>query len=130
MNCGSNCPETIMVGTNCIAMFDETGETIILNQILKEENIAPQKGIPLTLSKIRGRYFVVGKDFKNLWMLTPVKNSATVKKIPLPAKKLTLPPVFEISDGNLLMRGQQNEYIYVYDIDKNSWKSSTIKAGE
>jgi len=131
MNCkGNDCPETIMVGSNCVAMFDETGETIIINQILKEENITPQKGIPLTLAKIRGRYFVIGKDFKNLWMLTPVKNSARIKKIPLPANNLELPPVFELAEGNLLMRGQRNEYVYVYDIDNKKWIKSTIKAGE
>jgi len=131
LNCqGNDCPETIMAGTNCIAMIDETGEKINMNHILKVENITPQKGIPLTLAKIRGRYFVIGKDFKNLWMLTPVANSAKVRKIALPEKNLALPPIFELADGNLLMRGQQNEYLYIYDIDNKKWIKSSIKTGE
>ena len=132
LNCsGNNCPETIMAGTDCIAMLDETGEKINMNHILKVENIEPKRGIPLTLAKIRGRYFVIGKDFQNLWELTPVKNEAKIRKIALPENNLQLPPVFEIADGgNLLMRGQQNEYIYIYDIDSRKWLKTSIKAGE
>jgi len=63
---GSECPETIMAGNNCITTFPETGEKINLNYILFQEKITPQNGIPLTLAKIRGRYFVIGKDFSNL----------------------------------------------------------------
>jgi hypothetical protein len=130
LNCkGNDCPETIMAGTNCIASIDETGEKIYMNHILQEENIAIQKGIPLTLAKIRGRYFVIGKNFKNLWMLTPVENKAKAKKIALPEENLALPPIFELSDGNLLLKGPKNEYLYIYDIDNKKWIKSSQKAG-
>lgn len=118
LNCkGDECPVTIMAGGSCIASFDETGEKINLNHILTEEQITLQAGIPITLAKIKGRYFVTGKDFKNLWILTPNENEAKVKEIPLPGSNLALPPVFEISDGNLLMRGAKNEYSFIYDIE-------------
>ena len=130
LNCtGTNCPETIMVGANCIASIDEIGEKINMNYILLQENIHPQKGIPLTLAKIRGRYFVTGKDFSNLWMLTPVKDKAKVKKIPFPEKNWALPPVFELIDGNLLVRGKRNEYLYIYDINKKKWVKTFQQAG-
>ena len=112
------CPETFMVGNNCFAMIDEIGEKINLDYILSKENITPKSGIPLTLGKIRGRYFVVGQDFKHMWILTPVKDKAKAKKLMLPQSNLQLPPVFEISDKNLLIRGQKNEYSYYLDIDK------------
>ena len=128
---GANCPETIMAGTDCIASIDETGEKINMNYILQQENIHPQRGIPLTLAKVRGRYFVTGKGFNNLWMLTPVENMAKVKKIPFPEANLALPPVFELIDGNLLMRGKRNEFLYIYDIDNKKWiRTFQQKAGE
>jgi hypothetical protein len=131
LNCsGENCPETIVVDGNCLVLIDETGEKINLNHILAEENILIQKGIPVTVAKIRGRYFVIGKDFKNLWILTPVENTAKVKNVLLPEANLSLPPVFEITNGNLLVRGTKDEYSYIYDIDENTWNRNYSKAGE
>ncbi|MPM58997.1 hypothetical protein SDC9_105834 [bioreactor metagenome] len=131
LNCkGTDCPETVMSGSDCIALMDETGEKISMSYILQEEGIALQKGIPLTLAKVRGRYFVTGRDFKNLWILTPSNNTAKVKCILLPESNLKLPPVFELTDGNLLMRGEKREYSYVYDIDNEKWIKYTSKAGE
>jgi hypothetical protein len=131
LNCkGNDCPATIMAGSNCLAMIEETGEKINMNHILTTENLAIKSGIPLTLAKVRGRYFVIGEGFKNLWMLTPNENEAKIKQIKLPADNLTLPPIFELVDGNLLMRGQRNEFSYTYDIDKNKWLANSSKAGE
>jgi hypothetical protein len=67
INCkGSECPETIMVGGHCYATFDETGERFNIDYILGQEKIAPVSGIPITLAKIRGRYFITGSGFKKL----------------------------------------------------------------
>ena len=131
LNCrGDECPKTIVVAGNCLVLIEETGEKINVNHILEKENIKIQKDISVTVAKIRGRYFITGSDFKNLWILTPVLNEAKVKSIALPESNLVLPPVFEITNGNLLVRGINNEYSFIYDIDKNVWIKNYIRAGE
>jgi hypothetical protein len=119
-----------MVSSNCIATIDETGEKINMNYILSQENISATAGIPLTLAKIRGRYFVTGQEFKNLWILTPDENQAKVECIPFPVKNIDNAPVFEIIENNLLVRGVKKEYSLQYDIDAKKWISQSIKAGE
>jgi len=130
INCkGDDCPQTIMVGTNCIATIDETGEKINMNHILTQENIPLEKGIPLTIAKIRGRYFVTGKSFKSLWILTPSEDQAKVENIVFP-NNIVDAPIFEITDNNLLVRDPQNQYVLQYDIDNKKWINQSIKAGE
>jgi len=124
----NDCPQTIMVGTNCIATIDEIGEKINMNYILNKEEIAIAANIPLTLAKIRGRYFVTGANFKHLWVLTPVENQARVKKIPFPEEKSEMPPVFEIIGTNLLVKFPNNK-VLEYDIDSKKWINLQTKAG-
>ena len=124
----NDCPQTIMVGGNCIVTIEETGEKINMNYILFKENIPSASGIPLTLAKIRGRYFITGANFKNLWILTPVENQAKVDCLLFP-KSIGAAPVFEIADNNLLVRDKENTYFHQYDIDAKKWINLTIKAG-
>ena len=63
---GDECPTSFMVGKNCIATIIETGEKINLNYILQQEKINLAAGIPLTIAKIRGKYFITGNNFNNL----------------------------------------------------------------
>ena len=132
INCKEgDCPQTIMVGIDCIATIDETGEKINLNYILTQEKILLASGIPLTLAKIRGRYFVTGAKFKKLWVLTPYKNQAKVCGIAFPFGESDIAPVFEITGNNLLIKNTNKNYILEYDIDSKKWVSnSIIKAGE
>jgi len=132
LNCkGTECPETIMANNECLVSIAETGEKISMNYILSEEGIVIKTGIPVTIAKIRGRYLLTGYGFKNLWILTPAENSAKVKRIKLPEDNLALPPVFEISNSNLLMRGEKNNYSYVFDIDNFKWLQNIFpKAGK
>lgn len=125
------CPVTIMVDTVCTVLMSETGEKIVVNEILRQEGISARDGINLTLAKIRGRYFVTGEGFGHLWMLTPTTDMAKIKKYAFPAKNLAMPPVFEINKKNLLMRGAQKEYQYIFNIDTEKWESNntTPKAG-
>ncbi|MDR0926839.1 MAG: hypothetical protein LBO69_03625 [Ignavibacteria bacterium] len=130
LNCkGSECPSTILSNGQVIAVFAETGEKINLTYILSEEKLSLEKGIPLAMAKVRGRYFVVGQGFSNLWVLTPSENEAKVKSFPLPNSNLKLPPVFEVSDGNLLMRGDNKEYSFTWDVENNKWITYSTKAG-
>jgi hypothetical protein len=119
-----------MVGNDCIAVIDETGEKINMNYILTQENIPFASSIPLTLAKIRGRYFVTGAKFKKLWILTPYKNQAKVEHIAFPYGENDIPPVFEITRNNLLVKDAKKNYVLEYDIDSKKWVSQTIKAGE
>ncbi len=125
------CPVTAMVGTDCIVMMSETGEKITVNEILQQEGLQIRGGINLTLAKIRGRYFITGEGFKHLWMLAPVANQAKIKKYVFPHSNLAMPPVFEISKKNLLMRGAKEEYKYIFNIDTEKWETdnTTPKAG-
>ena len=125
------CPTTAMVNGHCIALLSETGEKITMDKILESEGIIPRDGIDLTIAKIGGRYFVTGYGFKNLWMLTPTDNQAKIKGFKFPADNLSMPPVFEISNKNLLMRDQNNGYKFLFNIDNKKWELiSTTKAGE
>ena len=127
---GAECPETIMANNECIVLIGETGERINMNYILSQEGIVATRGIPVAVAKIRGRYLLTGLGFKNLWVLTPSKNTAKVKPIKLPQNNLSLPPVFEISNSNLLMRGEKNDYSYIFDIDNLKWLQNVLpKAG-
>ena len=119
-----------MVGSNCIAIIDETGEKINMNYILSQEKIQLAKDIPLTIAKIRGRYFVTGKMFKNLWILTPCKEKAQVEYIAFPINVIENAPVFEIIGNNLLVKDANNKYIFEYDINSKKWINKTTKAGE
>ncbi len=123
------CPVTAMIGTECIVVMSETGEKIHINKILEKEQIEPKDGINVTIAKIRGRYFITGDGFKKLWMLTPVKEEAKISGFLLPEDNLRMPPVFEISNKNLLMRGADKEYSYLFDIDNEKWENLTPKAG-
>ena len=116
------CPTTAMVNGHCIALLSETGEKITMDKILEGEGIIPRDGIDLTIAKIRGRYFVTGYGFKNLWMLTPTDNQAKIKGFKFPADNLSMPPVFEISNKNLLMRDQNNGYKFLFNIDNKKWE--------
>jgi len=63
-------------------------------------------------------------------MLTPVNNQAKTKSFNFPEKNLSMPPVFEMNEGNLLMKGNKNEYSFIFDIDKNKWITPVrVKAG-
>jgi hypothetical protein len=120
-----------MVGGNCLAIFDETGEKVNMNHILTEEGIARSKDIPVTLAKVRGRYFVTGNGFKNLWILIPNENEAKIKSVIFP-EEITLTagsPVFEIVDGNLLVRTPDSKISCTWDIDNQKWIINTTKAG-
>ncbi len=116
------CPVTAMVDTNCIVVMSETGEKINMNEILKQEKLSIRAGINVTVAKIRGRYFITGEGFRNLWMLKPIANQAKIYDFALPAANLKMPPVFEINNKNLLMRGAEHEYTYIFDIDKEKWQ--------
>ncbi len=125
------CPTTAMIGNDCIVIMSETGEKITMNEILEYENIVPRNGIDLTIAKIRGRYFVTGVGFKNLWVLVPSKNKAKIDNFKFPEPNLSMPPVFEISNRNLLMRGQKNEYKFIFNIEDEKWEViNTPKAGK
>lgn len=134
INCKSgDCPSTVMANGNCLAVFEETGEKINLNKILEKEEIKPQSNIPLTLAKIRGLYFVIGENFKNMWVLKPCGlDEAKLKKVELPVAGLTTSaPIFEIVDGALVMREDtKGGYVWMYNIDDNKWISNTVKTGE
>ena len=131
INCkGDDCPQTVMVGSNCIAIMDETGEKINMNYILTQEKIQITGGIPLTIAKIRGRYFVAGKMFRNLWILTPCENEARVKFIPFPMNVIDEAPIFEITGDNLLIKDANNRYAFEYDIDAKKWINQKARAGE
>ena len=124
----NNCPQTIMVGNDCIATIDEIGEKINMNYILTQEEIPIASNIPLTLAKIRGRYFVTGAMFKHLWVLTPVENQARVNKISFPEGRNNVTPVFEIIGTNLLIKFANNK-VLEYDIDSKKWINLQTKAG-
>lgn len=125
-------PASMMIGNECVVTLLETGENIHLNEILKQEMITPAKDIPFTLAKINGMYCVIGQGFKNMWMLVATdKNEAELTKVELPKDVLGTQPVFELFNGELLMRGPKTEYEYLYDEKENIWKhKSNPKAGE
>lgn len=123
------CPVTAMIGEDCIVIMTETGEKIFINEILKGEKITPRSGINVTIDKIRGRYFITGEEFNHLWMLTPKGNQAKLNKFEFPESDLQMPPVFEINNKNLLMRGENKEYTYIFNIDNEKWENLTPKAG-
>ena len=100
-----------------------------MNYILTQEKIQIAGGIPLTIAKIRGRYFVTGKMFRNLWILTPCKNEAKIKFIAFPMNAFDDAPIFEITGNNLLVKDTNNRYAFEYDIDANKWIDQKIKAG-
>lgn len=129
---GSECPVSFMVGSECLVTMVETGEHIHLNEILKQEAITPAKDIPFTLAKVNGNYYVIGGGFKNMWILSPSdRNEAKLCKIELPVQALNNQPVFELFNTQLKMRGQNNEYAYIYDDDHNKWINLNLpKAGD
>lgn len=128
---GNECPSSFMMGSDCVVTMVETGENIFLNEILMEEKISAREGLQFTLAKINSRYFVIGEGFKNMWILTPRKeNAASLDKILLPEDAKGI-PVFELYNKQLLMRGANNEYAYLYDEDGNKWVNKNFsKAGE
>ena len=130
INCkGDNCPQTVMIGNDCIVSIDETGEKINMNRILMQEKIPLAGGIPLTLAKIRGRYFVTGAGFDNLWVLTPHNNQAKIGSIAFPYGKNDAAPIFEISGNRLLVKDFNKKFALEYDIDSKRWIPQTIKTG-
>jgi hypothetical protein len=64
-------------------------------------------------------------------MLSPKCNKAAIKGFPFPEDNLNFPPIFEIVEGNLLMKGTKNEFAFIFDIDKQKWITTIrVKAGE
>ncbi len=128
---GQECPQSFMIGNDCVVTMVETGENIFLNMILNEEKITPREGIPFTIAKFNGSYYLIGDGLKNMWKVTPSgRNQACFKDIKLPQDGIGI-PVFEIANGQLKMRGKSNEFAYIYDDENEKWINvNSPKAGE
>lgn len=128
---GTDCPASFMVGSDCFVTIVETGENVHLNKILELEKISVREGIPFTLAKVNGSYYVIGEGFKNMWIVSPSgRNEATLDFVKLPEVNIGI-PVFELYNKQLKMRGKSNEYNYLYeDVSKKWINQNSAKAGE
>lgn len=127
---GAECPTSFMVGSDCLVTVVETGENIYLNDILKEEKIAPMDGLQLTLAKVNGRYYISCDSFAKMWYLMPAKkNEACLKSIDMPADRMGIVS-FELYDNQLKMISQDKTKEFIFDDNKDKWVDvKTAKVG-
>lgn len=120
---GPECPSTFKAGDNYLVTMTETGENFYIAPILMEEKMTVQEGIPVAMAKLNGRYFLIGENFANLWMLQ-YSDFNLLRYIPvkLPKDKIAA-PVFEIYNNRLLLRGTNYPDGIILNADDEKWES-------
>lgn len=138
MNCTSSqridpdeySPSTLIIDGKCVVSIIETGEILFIDDILESELIVKTEGIPIAIAKYNGVYYLIGQEFKNLWLIYgKPDNRASICSMETPILQPQSPYFYFVND-NLVLGDHETGTCFKYNNNTEDWSKHYNCLGE